>query len=68
MTPHRECKFFNYLMIYVANHTKKGLSCRRVCVKQLGESILADNTLNGFSINYDRLNSESIRLVLPICQ
>jgi hypothetical protein len=39
-----------------------------VGVKQLGETILADNTLNGFSISHDRLNSKSIRLELPIYQ
>jgi hypothetical protein len=55
-------------MIHIANNTKKGPTCRRVGVKQLGETILTDYTLNGFSINYDRLNSESIRLALPIYQ
>jgi type I restriction enzyme M protein len=37
-----------------------------VCVKQVGESVLTDNTLNGFSINHDRLNNDSIHLELPI--
>src|SRR5262245_37392869 len=62
----RKLDFFT--MIHVANHTEKRLRCRKVCVKQLGESILTDNTLNSFSINYDRLNSKSICLELPIYQ
>ena len=61
-------KFDRFTMIHIANNTKKGSNCRRVGVKQLGETILTDNTLNGFSINHDRLNSESICLTLPICQ